>query len=142
MQLSKALERLHSVRKIEEQQQEAELNEVTAELYRLRGMLDRVHQRIETARALASASIGNGMIEDRFSALEETVLLGRLATVLVKKVKLADQRLLEARAQLLAKRIERRQVETLLDAAQRQVEKDENRKSQQSLDEWYRLRRV
>jgi flagellar export protein FliJ len=142
VQLSKALERLHSVRKIEEQQQEAELNEVTAELYRLRGMLDRVHQRIETARALASASIGNGMIEDRFSALEETVLLGRLATVLVKKVKLADQRLLEARAQLLAKRIERRQVETLLDAAQRQVEKDENRKSQQSLDEWYRLRRV
>ena len=140
MQVSPALKRLHSVRKLEEHQRQLELTAAKAELDRLRSMLERAHRRLRMARSLVSASITGGALEDRLTAIEETTVLEKLAKLLVEKINAADQRLAQARAQFLSKRIERRQVETLLHAAQTEVDNDQRRKSQLALDEWHRFR--
>lgn len=140
MQVSPALKRLLSIRKLEEHQRQVELISAKAELDRLRSMLDRAHRRLRMARSLISASIAGGALEDRLTAIEESTVLDKLTKLLVEKINAADQRLAQARAQFLSKRIERRQVETLLHAAQSQVDNDQRRKSQLALDEWHRFR--
>lgn len=142
MQVSPALKRLHSVRKLEEHQRQLEFTAAKADLDRLRSMLDRAHRRLRMARSLVSASIAGGALEDRLTAIEETVALDKLAKLLVEKINEADQRLAQVRAQFLSKRIERRQVETLLLAAQTEFDNDQRRKSQLSLDEWHRFRQT
>jgi flagellar export protein FliJ len=134
------LKRLLSVRKLEEQQCESELNSARVELHRRQRLLDNLHVRHRRARVLLGATIRSGGVEDRFSAQEELEVCDRLVPDLRMKVDVAEELLSQARAKLLSKRIDRRQVETLVEAAQMQVKQWDDRKNQQAFDEWFRSR--
>lgn len=135
-----ALVRLHAIREAEEEQCRRALDVAAADLQRLHGMLASVRRRRENDRALIVSSVLNGATEDRLAALDETSMLDRLTRTLAKRLKDAEQRLLRAREQFLAKRIERRQVETLLETARFQAGIEQSRRDQSAMDEWFRMR--
>jgi len=135
---SRTLKRLHAIRSAEEQQCRTTLDAAVSDLRSLERMLARVKQRRGCARSLIAASIRSGVAEDRMAALEEASLFDRLARALAGKIAAAEQRLSQARNQFMAKRVERRQVETLLEAARVQAGIEASRKNQSALDEWFR----
>lgn len=140
MSVAPTLIRLQSIRRAEEQQCRTMLDAAAAELDKFREMLASLKERLRRSRALITASVRTGVVEDRLAALGEDVLLGSLTRVLAAKIVDAEQCVLQARSQLLDKRIERRQVETLLEAVRLQAGIDESRKSQSAMDEWFRAR--
>lgn len=135
------LKRLHSIRAAEEQQCRTQMNLALAELRRLEDALENSRERLRRARALFTRGVRSGAVEDRIAGSEETALADRLAKVFVERIRMATEHFTQLRAEFLAKRIQRRQVETLLDAARAQKLMESNRKSQLALDEWFRSRR-
>jgi hypothetical protein len=138
--IPQSLERLHSIRAAEEQQQRTQMNAALAELHRLQSALGKTRERLRQARSLVATSVCSGKHEDRIAGIEEAAIADRLAKLLAGKIKTAEQHFIQVRAQFLAKRVERRQVETLLDAAREQSAIEGNRKAQSALDEWFRSR--
>jgi flagellar biosynthesis chaperone FliJ len=134
------LMRLHSLRMVEEQQLHEQLNIALGELRRLHEAADENRQRMRRARALILSAVRSSTLVDRLAGLEEVALADRRTKAFVERIRTAEQRCIQAREQFLAKRVERRQVETLLDAERQRAVREENRRSQQQLDEWFRLR--
>jgi flagellar export protein FliJ len=140
VQVSKGLKQLLSVRRLEEQRCEAELNAANSEVCQQRRQLADLLERLRKARVSVSTSIVSGVVEDRLTAQEEIAVCDRLAPALKKKMDMAEELLLRARRTLLSKRIELRQAEALLEAAQAECKQVEDRKMQHAFDEWFRLR--
>lgn len=135
-----SLKRLHSIRAAEEEQYRTQMNLALAELRRLEEALENSRERLRRALTLFSGSVHNGVVEDRIAGLEAAALADRLARVLAERIRIANGHFTQLRAQFLAKRVERRQVETLLDAVIAQDLIEGNRKNQLALDEWFRSR--
>ena len=140
MPVSRSLVRLHAIRVAEEQQRQTALDAALADLRDLQARLNAVNTGLGAARAMITSSIRSGVPEDRMAGLEQVELFERLAKILRERIALAEERLLQARTRFFAKRIERRQVETLLEAERVQAGVEESRKSQSALDEWFRSR--
>lgn len=140
MSVAPALVRVRAIRQAEEEQCRNALDVAVSNLHRLQVRIAAVKTRLDNARSLLASSILIGAAEDRLAALHETSALNRLAQILHRKLEDAELRLLRTRNQFLAKRIERRQVETLLQAARLQAAVEQNRKNQSSMDEWFRMR--
>jgi flagellar export protein FliJ len=132
------LKRLHVVRKAQERQCRTLMEMALADQYRLQEKLKAVHKRRVWARTLLAASVMSGEVDDRLACLEEIGACERLSAVVKKKVEAAEQQVLKLRQEYLAKRIERRQVESLLETAQIKETAEANRKEQKLLDEWHR----
>jgi flagellar export protein FliJ len=140
MQVAPGLARLHAIREAEEKQCRNALDTAAADLSALQRGLAGAKQRRVSARALLTAGVRNNVAEDRLAALDETEALDRIIRVLVERIRDAEERVVQARSRFLAKRVERRQVETLLDAARLEANIEESRKSQSAMDEWFRSR--
>jgi hypothetical protein len=138
MIIPQKLKRLHSIRSAEEQQMEILMNAELVELRRLQNALETTRERLRRARTLLATSAQSGPVEDRLAGLEEIILSNRLASLLAIRIGTAEQRFLQSRSQFLSKRIERRQVGSLLEEARRQVRIDEARNAQHALDDWAR----
>jgi hypothetical protein len=136
MSIPQNLKRLLSIRAAEEQQRRTQMDAGLSELRSLQAAFDKAQERHRRAQNLITDSLQSGACEDRLAGLKEAALAERLVRLLADRMKAADLRCAELRAGFLGKRVERRQVETLLEAARVQGDIDDERKAQRALDEW------
>jgi hypothetical protein len=134
---SRSLRRLLRVLNIEEEQCRLTLEAASAELTRLERALAAAHDLGRFGRRLVLLSAETGETLARLAGLEETHSAERRVEILVPRIADAEERVEELRLAFLAKRVECRQVETLI----RETEAGEaivaGRRSQQALDDWY-----
>lgn len=132
-----ALRRLLRIRELEEEQCRGALERAVAERHRLEAGLAGAAQRGRRGRLLIAASVASAEVEDRIAGLEEIQTARRLAAALAPRLAQMDQVVTALRQKYLDARVERRQVETLLEEAQTREAAQTSRRTQQSLDEWY-----
>ncbi len=140
MAVPHGLRRLHKLRLAEEQQKRSALASALQELHRLEGALKLALGRATLGRRIVNASVQSGKQEDRFAGLEEIAAADRLARVLAIQIHRTEEYIAKAREDFFAKRVQRRQVETLLEVAIAESAAEEKRKSQIELDDWHRSR--
>jgi len=140
MAVSRALRRLLHIRGLEEEQSRQALESALAEMNRIRQALVETGERDRRSRRLVETSVRTGQLLDRLSGLEEGRAASRLAAALVPRIEAMEEQVVEVRQAFLAKRVERRQAETLLRETEARDATETGRRGQQSLDEWYRSR--
>ena len=127
------------IRKLEEEQAQVILQTAIGELQKLKVARLASMDRGRKGRALVNASAGSGESSDWFVGLEEIRATSRLNEVLSVRITLAESTIVRLREGLMAKRIERCQVETLLEEIDAQDAIRSGRWSQAALDDWHRL---
>ena len=140
MAASRALRRLLRIRDIEEEQCRLEVEAAQGNLGKLQRAMGEAVNRSSGGRRLVQASARSGDLPDRLAGIEETRSAERRAVALVPCIADAAQDVAIAREEYLAKRIERRQAETLIEEAETEEALEFDRRSQQGLDDWYRNR--
>ncbi len=141
MAVSPALRRLLGVLMLEEEQRQIALESALGELRRLERALDSAAERERNGRLLLASSATSGELTDRLAGLEEMRAAKRRTAALQPWIQEVEEELAELRAAYLAKRIERRQAETLLEAAEAARRQEAARRGQRALDDWYLNRR-
>jgi flagellar export protein FliJ len=141
MAASKSLRRLRDIRQAEEEQNHAAMGSAVAELRRLETALMQDRARVRRARVLVASSVQTGEVLDRIAGLEEIRAADSTAKILAGKIDAAEKTVQKKRQELLDKRLERRQVETVCEAMQAKDTAEANRKRQTALDDWHRSRR-
>jgi hypothetical protein len=141
MAVSRALRRLLRIRDIEEEQCRLALDLAVQDLTRLQNALGEAAHRSSGGRRLVQASASSGELADRLAGLEETRAADCRTVALMPRISDAAQDVAILREDYLAKRIERRQAETLIEEAEAQEVVESQRRNQQGLDDWYRNRR-
>lgn len=140
MAVSRGLRRLLRIRDIEEEQCRLEVEAAQGTLGMLEHAKGEAAHRSSTGRRLVQASARSGELPDRLAGLEETRAAERRTIALAPRIADAEQDVALLRAEHLAKRIERRQAETLIEEAETEQAVEAERRSQQGLDDWYRNR--
>jgi hypothetical protein len=140
MAVSNALRRLLQVRDLEEEQHKLALDSALAELHRLGSALHAARARERTGRALIAASAHSGDAAERVAGIVENEAGHHHAELLTLRRVAAEQRAASLRQEYLAKRVERRQVETVIQEAEAQETIEERRRDQQSADERFGMR--
>ena len=135
MAASQALRRLLRLRRLEEEQHHAALEAALLEQQRLENALANTRMRESAGRQQIAHSAG--AIEDRIAGLVEVEGGRRASAVLSRRVAEARQRAGQLRRFYLAKRVERRQAETVLREAQALADAEQARRVQQGLDDWF-----
>jgi flagellar export protein FliJ len=135
--VSRALLRLLRVLEIEEEQHRMKLEAELGELGLLEHALEGTNQREQHGRRLVGESAHSGELRDRLSGVEETRAARRMADVLKLRVAETEEAVAVLRQHYLAKRVKRRQVETLVEKAEAEEALETERRSQQMLDEWF-----
>ena len=139
MTRSGRLRRLRNLRRIEEQNQASLLESARAELRQIEEALEQARSRRQTGRVLVERSIESGETRDRVIGIEEVACANRVLKVLIRRKHPAEELVERTRAQYLGKRTERCQVESLLRVELERESVAAQRRSQSSLDEWYRM---
>jgi hypothetical protein len=140
MAIRRALRRLLRIRDIEEEQCRLALKSRLDELNLLQHALMSCARRDQLGRRLVETSARSGEIPDRLAGLEEMRTAARHAMALVPRIADAERHVAVLREAFLAKRVERRQAETLIQEREAQDAIAAGRRSQQALDDWYRNR--
>ena len=140
MSVSRALRNLLKVRGLEEEQYKGALESALAELRALETALGAALSRRRAARCSAAAQIEAGDGLGRRAAELELDAESRRATVLAARLPAFAARVVEARELYLGKRTERRQAESLVDAAAQRDELEGDRRLQRSVDDWFNTR--
>jgi hypothetical protein len=140
MTVSRALRRLLRIRELEEEQGRIALEAAIGDLSRLTNEQAATVARGQRGRRLVGSSAVTGEFTDRLAGLEETRAAERLALALAPRIANANEDVGNRREDYLAKRVERRQAETLIEEAEARDAIDAERKSQQALDDWFRNR--
>jgi hypothetical protein len=140
MAVSRALRRLLRIRELEEEQGRIALEVAIGDLGRLTNAQEATVERGQRGRRLVGSSAVTGEFTDRLAGLEETRAAERLAIALAPRIAIADEEVVNRREDFLAKTVERRQAETLIEEAEARDAVDAERKSQQALDDWFRNR--
>jgi len=137
MSVSSALRRLLNVRDLEEEQGRVALESALGDLSRMQKAAAACGERDRRGRRLVEASARTGELADRMAGLEETRAAGRDTAFWAPRI--ADAQFLVAalREEYLAKRVERRQADTLIQEAEAQDAVESSRRTQQGLDDWY-----
>lgn len=133
------LRHLFQLRQIEEENQASVLEAAAAELKRLHEALALTRIREAAGRSLVEEGIRTGEMQDRLAGFAEVDSATRVRSVVTKRKRQAEGNLERIRQQYLAKRMETRQVETLLRAAAEHEAHEQQRRSQSALDEWHRM---
>ena len=141
MAVSKAIRRLLHLLNMEEELRQRELESARGQLTQLESALIAAGQQERKGRQLVNSGVLSQDLPDRLAGLEEVHAGIRLGAFLQQRIELATLQVFERREEYLAKRLERRQAETLVEAAKAMDKVEVNRKSQQALDEWYLTRR-
>jgi hypothetical protein len=141
MAVARTLKRLLHVLELEEEQRQTALQAALGELHRLERAIDAAGERERNGRHLVTAGVLNGEFEDRLAGLEEARAGLRTREFLTPRKAEATAVAAVRREEFLAKRIERRQAETLIESAEAQEELINSRRRQAALDEWFLNRR-
>lgn len=137
MAVSRGLRRLLHVLELEEEQKKNALEAAVGELRRIEQAQQAAGERERRGRALVLTSFESGELVDRIAGIEESRSAGALGKTLAGWQESAVAIVEDRRADLVAKRIERKQTETLIEEAVRRDAAEAARRSQNSLDEWY-----
>jgi len=137
MAVSRAMRRLLRLREMEEEARRAALESSLGDLRRLEEARAAARVREHSGRLLLAASVHSGEMTDRLAALEETHAAERHKEALEPRIRETEQCVVSRRRELLAKRLERRQVETLIEEAQTSEAAEEGRRTQRGLDDWF-----
>jgi flagellar export protein FliJ len=140
MPVSGALQRLLRIRDLEEEQSRLALESALGELHRLQSALEAAQDRDRRGRKLVKASAGSGELPDRLAGLEEIRTAQRHATSLEPRIADAENDVTALREEFLAKRVERRQAETVIQETEALDALEDERRGQRALDDWYRAR--
>jgi len=140
MAVSRALRRLLRIRILEEEQARLAMEAVLGELHTLEHALAATSQRDRRGRRLVEASVQTGELPDRVAGAEETRTADRFSLALRPQIVEAAQDVTLLREEYLAKRVERRQAETLIEDSEARDALVADRRSQQALDDWFRSR--
>jgi hypothetical protein len=116
------------------------LDSARSELNRLEHALTATVEREQRGRRLLAASVQTGQLPDRQAAMEETHSAGRHAEALGPRIEAKGDEVLDRHEKFLFKRVERRQAETLIIESEAREAIEAERRSQQSIDEWYSSR--
>jgi flagellar biosynthesis chaperone FliJ len=131
------MQRLFRVRELEEEQARLALEAATGTLRQLEHALEASATEDRRGRRLFDHSAHTGELPDRLGGLEESRAAGRWAAVLAPRIAGSEAEVAALRKQFLEKRIERRQVETLIEETEGRDDLKAGRRSQQTLDDWY-----
>jgi hypothetical protein len=131
------LPRLLRVLELEEEQRQSALESAIAELRRLQSALSAAVAGQQQGRRLIAASVQADNCEDRLAGIEQVRSAAGFEQKLLLLIPEAEDEATRARDEFLAKRVERRQVETLLEAAQAKSNLESLCRTQALLDEWY-----
>ncbi len=137
MAVSRALRRLLRIRNLEEEQGRLTLESALGELRNLQNTLAATVERARRGRRLVGVSAHSGELADRLAGLEETRAAGRHATALTPRIADAELDVVALRREFLARRVERRQAETLIHETEVQDNVEAGRRGQQALDDWF-----
>jgi hypothetical protein len=137
MAVSRALRRLLQIRDIEEEQSRLALESALGELNRLENARVAAVERERRGRSLVLASARTGELPDRLAGFEETRSAGRHAVALRPRIGAKEEDVAALRREFLAKRVERRQAETLIQETEAEEAIAAGRRGQQALDDWY-----
>ncbi len=137
MAVSRSLRRLLHIRDLEEEQGRLELESALGDLRQLENALEATVERARSGRRLVGASAHSGELEDRLAGIEETRAAGRHAEALKPRITGAELDVVTLRREYLARRIERRQSETLIRETEARDAVDAGRRGQQALDDWF-----
>jgi hypothetical protein len=137
MAVSNAVRQLLRIRDLEETLRRREVESVQGELAQLELALRVAGDRQRNGRNLIASGVQSEDLRDRMAGLEE-VRAGKVCSVVLKQ-RIDESTLLveELRAALLAKRVERKQAETLVKTTEAREADEADRRIQQSLDDWY-----
>lgn len=140
MAVSRALKRLLRIRDLEEEQCQIALAAATSELRRLELALMNTAERKRRGRRMIEASIRQNDVADRIAGMEEQEAADRLSHALSARIQFMQDEVVKRREAYMEKRVERRQVETLLEESAAQEKLEQERKAQRGLDDWYSSR--
>jgi len=139
--VSPALRRLLRIREIEEEQRRLALEAALDELGRMEQALAATARRESRGRRLVSLSAHTNEPADRMGGLEQARAASDHAAHLAERIEAAAEQVAWRRDDLLDKRVERRQAETLIDEAAARESMIASRRGQQVIDDWFATRR-
>ena len=139
--LEQALTRILKVRQVEEDHLKASLEAALAKLTRLVEMEKAALERERRGRALLLEAICTDKSQDRLAGLVEMSLARESRGASSQKMREAREVVRQIRAQYMAKRAERRQLETLMEAERASEARHASRRQQEAVDDQYRSRR-
>jgi flagellar export protein FliJ len=137
MAASRAMRRLMQVRALDEELRQAALESAVGDLRRMELALVASEERERNGRQQVTASVRTGELVDRIAGLEETRAALRHGAALKPRIAEAELEVARRRQEFLAKRIERRQVETLIQKTEAEDAVDAGRRAQRELDDWF-----
>jgi flagellar biosynthesis chaperone FliJ len=140
MAVSRALRRLLRIRDLQEEQSKLALESALSELHRLEHALVATFERNRRGRSLVQSSAQTGQLMDRLAGLEETRSASLHAAALGPRIDAMGDVVVDRRQEFLAKRVERRQAETLIEETEAREATEAGRRGQQALDDWYSSR--
>jgi hypothetical protein len=142
MASAQVLRRIAAVRRMEEDLQRRALDTALGELSRMELALQGAKERERAGRGLIQKSAANGEVLDRIAGMEESRSAARQAAALKDKIRVAEAAVAKLRQEYLDRRTRRLQAETLAEREQAREAREQDRRSQQSLDDWYLGRMV
>jgi flagellar export protein FliJ len=137
MAVSRGLRRLLEVRALEEELSQAAVEEAVATLRLLEAAIEAAVLREREGRRLVTASAASADAADRIAAIEEMRAAKRRAAALKPRIAEMEAEVDARRALFLAKRMERRQVETLIQKTQAADARVAGRRAQREIDDWF-----
>lgn len=137
MAAPRVLRRLLRVLELEEEQYRAQMEAAIADLKQLETALKISESRERKGDRLVAASATTGEVSDRVAGLEESRLARKRAAALKPEIAEAATVAGRRREKFVEKRVERRQMETIVEEAQTQDALDAGRRSQRALDDWF-----
>jgi hypothetical protein len=142
MTVSRAMRRMLSVLQHQEEQCRAALEAAVGELRQWEAALAAAQARSRQGRWLVAASADTGELADRVAGVEEVRIAGRNAAAVMPKIAEAEQMVAMRRQEFLAKRVERRQTESLIEKAEAREAAEAQRRTQREMDGWFLNKRI
>ena len=141
MAATRVLHRLLKVRQLEEEHLKTALESAQMDLGNLveaqRGAVEREGR----GRVLILESVRTGELRDRLAGIEEVRFATKLRIALSMRIETAERKAEQLRAHYAAKRMQRQQVDVLIEAAEAEQKLAESRRTQEALDDGHRSRR-
>jgi hypothetical protein len=134
------MRRLLRIRELQEQQSQTALKVAVSRLNQLNIALTAAEERARKGRRMVGESMRNSNLSDRLAGIEEQHSAARAGDVLSGWIAAAEANVSESRANHLRSSIERRQSETLVTQIQSRDARENARRNQRELDDWFRSR--
>lgn len=141
MAVSRAMRRLLQVLEIQEERSRAAMESARAAMLQLQESMAQAAERERLGRCWVTASARSGEKDERIAGLEESRLAKRHIAALAQRTTQAEKALEASRQELLSKRMERRQTQTLIGEAEARERVETERRAQRDLDDWFLGRR-